>query len=187
MARVPNVANLVAAFEALSSVPERNFMLGRNFGYPFKITDTGKCNTICNAAGWIAQHPHFKAQGMTFEEGVFGDCVPTYYKEDSKNIYRMVGFSALSYLLGIDMLLCLRIFSHYSYACPETVTPKMVCRRLKTTITKAGGKEALKALLKAQKPPKVKVPAKKKAKKAKKKAKTSKKAEKSPILTQITQ
>jgi hypothetical protein len=171
------VEHLLAAYAALQTVQDRNFKMVKDFGQPYTVNAQGRCNTVCNAAGWVAQHPHFKSLGVKFEEGiVLGKKVfqPVYYM-DGKNEPAAQGYNALAYALEMDIQTVFRVFSPFHYPEPyEATTVADVLKRLKGVINKAGGADSLKAHLKAQKA-KSKV---KKAKKAAKEPKTAKKAKK---------
>jgi len=180
MERVANVPHLIAAFEALSQVQDRNFRCSTVFGEPFVITPTGKCNTICNAAGWVAQHPYFTALGLELRRSpLVNKWVP--YHAGANGGFGVFGYAALGMVLGIQTHTVQRVFAPYFYSTPESVTLKEVLRRLKTVITRVGGKEEFKAYVQSKKPPKapkVKKPKVKKPKsaKAKKLAKAKRKA-----------
>lgn len=173
----PNMVNLIAAFDALSSVPDKNFSMVPAAPGPFQILN-GKCPTVNDAMGWVAQYPHFTQQGVTYEPSESGrmrvvcrTSLPRSFP--TAGVLTYYGYGALAYALGLSYQQAARVFYRLEYNAPETVTIKEVVRRLKTVITKVGGKDALDAHIKASKPPKVPKPktvAKKRpAKKAKKK------------------
>jgi len=151
-----NHQHLLAAFAALQTVLPKNFKMTDDFGQPFKITDGGKCTVVCNAAGWVAQHPHFKSLGLKFGETQFGSAkkvMPTFKTDAGGMAY---GYNALAYALGADLGTVNQLFSPHFYPTGEATTIEDVLKRLKGAIAK---------------PKKVVEKPKKSAKKSKKKAK----------------
>lgn len=165
-----SVDHLLAAYAALETIQDKNFNMSEDFGEPFKITGSGRCNTVCNAAGWVAQHPHFKHLGLKFEERLVRGQkkhLPTLKTSDGATA---IGYNALAYVMGMDHHTALKVFSPFYYPEAEKTTVQDVLKRLKSVIGKAGGGDSLKAHLKAQK---AALKAKTKGKRGKKQAKNA--------------
>jgi hypothetical protein len=157
MERKANISHLIAAFNALSSVQDRNFKCSTDFGEPFKITEDGRCRTICNAAGWVVQYPYFRKLGLSMDKpggnGIGARYAPTFRATEGR-VRLLRGYGAVAHVLGMDTDAAMHIFAPYYYAAPEATTLRDVLRRLKTFITKAGGKAELDAALAESKAPK---------------------------------
>lgn len=174
-----NVVNLLAAYDALMSVPEKNFKLDTDFGEPIKVVAGGRCSSVASPGGWIAQHPHFKEQGVEFVEVPFAGgkkrFMPTVAVSAPgvENAMHVRGYNALSRVLGVDIDTTHKVLSPSGYPDPRKVTPKDVAKKLRSVIVKVGGSEVLKTREKAirahqKAAEKAQKPAKKGGKKAKK-------------------
>lgn len=177
-----HIQNLLAALDAIQSIPAKNFKMDSDFGEPFKLVANGRCTSVATPGGWLAQHPHFKEQGVKFEETVFAGGTKRYMPvidvtpPGMQNPMHVRGYNALSRLLGLDIDTTHKILSPAGYPDPDKVTPQDVAKKLRGVIAKVGGGDALKDREKAIKAhEKAAEKAKNAGKKPSKKAKKAKK------------
>lgn len=144
-----DVDALLNALRALESVPESNYSVsngfgGNGFGEPF-VVKNGRCATVCNAAGWLAQNPYFTKKGLHFTPGVLKDdgYMPTLFLKKIKATLR--GHSAVARVLGMGGEDYAKVFVYPASRTDRTkeVTLSQVIRRLRLAIKKAGGAERL--------------------------------------------
>lgn len=152
-----NIQNLLAAYDALMSIPAKNFQMTPDFGEPLKIAGNGRVSTVASPGGWLAQHPHFKEQGVEFVEvplaGGIKRFMPTVKiiapGETEENASRVRGYNALSRVLGLDIDTTHKVLSPAGYPEPKKVTPQDVAKKLRSVIVKIGGGDVLKEREKA--------------------------------------
>lgn len=149
-----NVPNLITAFYAVLSIPEKNFNMKVGFGDPFTIDARGRCRLSAPPVSWVIQHPDIKAQGIKLEQATPKAAYApimhiTPKMKNYDGVYALRGFHAVARVLGVPSDVAYNMFSPYSYKDSDKVTSADVAKRIKAVINKVGGRAELAAKEKA--------------------------------------